>query len=363
MLGPVPVPRPLLLAAPIALLLALLGLARAEVADRDLPGERLRERAEAQVRGQEASLRRGNLEHYALIGPVHPADLLRWIAPISAYPDGDGFVLAVGMTPELHGGALLDFLFRHWRPEGRPARQEDRFPFPDEPVALGAIYAGHKRQIFLPVPGRPAEAIRGALPDPPAALARMRFFAETDSAPVVERDAYSFLRLLVAREDDPAATWTNEVGQELSVDLLLQQAWGHYLQERSAGAERENHSNLHLVEVLLAHHHRGAEVPGPSRGPDPNAIKRRFLTRELARPGSEIDDEAVVHYAESLGWLLADSDVTWNADERAQVNAWLEQLEQKRFADLAAFEEGAELTHLVKGLRLLRSHRGQLEGR
>jgi hypothetical protein len=351
--------EPSVLAAWAALLLALSGLARAEPVHRDPPGERLSERAEGHISGYEAALRRQSLEHYALIGPVDPADLLRWIAPISPYPDGDGFVLAVGTTPELHGGALLDFLFRHWRPEGRAARPEDRFPFPHESVALGTIYAGHRRQIFLPVPGRPAEAIRGALPDPPA-LARMLFFAETESVQVVERDAYSFLRLLVAREDDFAASWKNEVGQELSVDLLLQHAWRHYLQERSAESERADHSNLHLVEVLLAYHHRGAEGPGSSRGLDPNAIKRRYMTRELARPDSETDDEGLAHYAESLGWLLADPHVTWNADERAQVNAWLEQLEKERFADLAAFEEGAELTHLVKGLRLLRTHRSRL---
>jgi hypothetical protein len=42
------------------------------------------------------------------------------------------------------------------------------------------------------------------------------------------------------------------------------------------------------------------------------------------------------------------------------VNAWLERLEKERFPDLAAVE-GAELTHLVKGLRLLRTHRSRLD--
>lgn len=267
----------------------------------------------------------------------------------------------MGETPERHGGAVLNFLFRHWRPEGREARAGDRFRFRRREVALGRIYAGHRRQILLPTPNPSADLSFGTVPEADP-LPIMRFFSETDDVPVVERDAYSFLRLLVARENDFSEKWTNQVKQELSVDSLLQHTLRHYLRVRGSEAERDDHSNLHLVELLLAYHHRAATGPEPAERLDPNALKRRFLTTELARSASETDQESVSHYAESLGWLLADSHVSWNAAEASQVLRWLRQLEETRFRDLAA-AEGTHLTHLLRGLRLVRSNRDRLDAR
>ena len=320
-----------------ALVLIGVGLAGCESATEELPGARHAERAEAQRRERGGELRGASLEHYALVEPVEEADLRRWIARIVPRRDGSAFVLAVGDTPELHGGALLDFLFRHWRPHGRAAGPEDRFPFVGREVALGEIYAGHRRQVFLPESSH---------------LPRMRFFVQTAGVAPVERDAYSFLRLLVARESDYAATWTNHAAQELSVDRLLRSAWQHYREARNAEVETADHSNLHLVEVLLAYRRR-ATAPLPF---DANDVKRRFLETELARPVAETDDERLVHYVESLGWLLADPDVVWTADDGARARAWLRKLEDERFADLAGVE-AAHLTHLLKGLRAIRARR------
>jgi hypothetical protein len=256
---------------------------------------------------------------------------------------------------------VLEFLFRHWRPDGRAARPEDRFPFLRAEVALVRILAGHRRQIFLPVPGRAPEAIAGEIPDTPQ-LARMRFLVESETlgAVATERDAYSFLRLLVASEQDFGARWKNQLGQELSVDLLLRHAWRRYLEVPSAEAEREDHSALHLVEILLSYHHRGLLQGTAAARPNPNALKRRFVAFELSRPVHETDDESLVHYVESLGWLLADSHVSWSAEEGAQLKAWLQELEEERFPELAALEE-THLAHLLGGLRRIGRHWNRLD--
>jgi hypothetical protein len=357
MLAPVPAARPLLPAAPAAALaLALLAACGSEE-EQALPGLDLAARTEVQLRERATQLRRESLEHYALLHPVEEADLLRWTAPLAVRADGDAFVLAVDVTPELHGGGVLDVLFRHWRPEGRAARPEDAYPFRGGDVALGAILAGHRLQVLLPVPGRPAEAIAGALPDPPQ-LPRVRFFARTPGAVPVERDAYALLRVLVARETDFATTWRNHVGQTLSVDLLMEHTWARYGGARGVEDERADHSYLHLVEVLLAYR-AAARRRGAQELLDANAIKRRFLDVELARPPAGVDDEALAHYVESLGRLLADPDVDFDAGDRARVRRWLRELEEVRFADVEAVD-GIFLAHLATGLRLIAAHHERL---
>jgi hypothetical protein len=326
------------------------------------PGERLAERLEAHMKGRAPRLRLESLEHYALLYDVDPADVARWMEPVSFQSSGDEVALGAGHVVELHGGAILAFLLEHWRPESRHAGLADRYFFVQSgrSLPLGVIYASHRRQIFLPVPGRAAGEIRGALPGSPQ-LARMRFRVPGRGGGVVtvERDAYSFLRLLVSREDDFAARWVNDLGQDLSVDLLMRQAWDHYLAERSVEDEAADHSNLHLVEILLTYRRRAALRSAAPASLDPNAIKRRFLAVELAR-GPTADDERLGHYAESLGWLLADPEVTWDATDQAAARAWLRSLEEDRFHDLAAVK-GQFLAHLLRGLRTIAAHRDRLE--
>jgi hypothetical protein len=341
-----------------------LGLAAASLAGSadDVPGLRLAERLEAHMAARQSRLRWESLGHYALIAEVEQADLLRWTEPVSFWRGEDGLVVGVGDTVELHGGALLHFLFQHWRPDARrPAAPSDRFPFRHngESVALADLYASHRSQIFLPVPGIAPAEIRGQLPGSPQ-LARMRFLVpDGDGVPRgVERDAYSFLGLLIAREKDFAASWTNRLGQPLSVDLLMEQAAGRYLSERSAQAERSDHSQLHLIELFLAHHRRASSRPGAAVRVDPDEIKRRFLTVELER--RDADDESLAHYVESLGLLFAEPAVTWNADERERARSWLRGVEASRFRDLAAVDADY-LAHLLRGLRLVCAHGDRLK--
>jgi len=324
-------------------LVGVAATADAQIDASDFPGMRLTSRLEAHMARAGDGLRERNLEHWALIGTVDARDLRRWLAPISPRRDGDAWVLAAGGVPELHGGAVLEFLFLHWRPDGRSARETDRYPFALAQPSLGEIEAGHRTQVFLPTADRPQ-------------LPRMRFFTATSRAAPVERDAWCFLRLLVAQSDDYDATFSNHVDQTLTVDLLMRETWNHYMRAAGgAAAEEADHSNLHLVEVLLAWSRRTGSRPTP----DPRMIQRRFLTHELARPVEETPEENLAHYAESLGHLVADDRLAWGAEQSAAVRAWLAALEAKRFRDLDA-EDPKHLAHLLAGLRDVRRHLAHL---
>jgi hypothetical protein len=295
-----------------------------------------------------------DLSHYGLVFPVAQAELLAYMRQIRVLGDGQELALGTAYGFESHGGGLLALLLDHWRPEGRPAALGDRFAFEANraSVALAAIYASHRAQIFLPVPGRARDEIRAELPDSPQ-LARMRFRLP-GSAPV-EADAYHFLELLAVHEVDLARAWTNSLGQRLSAELLLEHARRHYLSSGDTAAEPEDHSNLHLVEVLLAASRR--------RGRDPEEIQQRFLRVELMRREFSADDAELLlgHYVESLGRLLAEPRVRWSAAEAAQARDWLGWLERTHFEDLAAVAP-RHLTHLLLGLRLVREHRARLVG-
>jgi hypothetical protein len=184
----------------------------------------------------------------------------------------------------------------------------------------------------------------------------MRSRFRTGSEPG-ESDAYELLGLLVVREPDPSATWRNHLGQQLSLELLLRNTRDYYLTNRHAAGELADHSHLHLVEILLAWERRrnGAR--------DADAIKRRFLEVELEREEFAGDDgnEALAHYVESLGLLIADPDVSWRPDEKRRVTGWLQGLERDRFDDLEPVRL-QHLTHLLKGLRLIGEHGTRLEG-
>ena len=292
-------------------------------------------RVEAEVRRRSEELRRRYVAHYALVAELPNPDLRRAMAPVSFRRDGAAYVLGVDREAEYHGAGILGLLRDAWRPGGRRASWQDRFPFlPNgESVALGALYEGHKKQLFVPSDGSDSES----------GLPRMLFFAADPATARIERDAYSMLRLLVARETDFAATWENHLGQTLSVDLLLRAAWAAYREPRPADAEHADHSWLHQVEILLAYAARGGAV-------DPQQVRDRFLSVELSR-GPEADAELLGHYAESLGFLAAASSVRWPPESRARAAAWLAGL-PARFGDLGS-ADARHLTHLLRGLRML----------
>lgn len=325
-----------------------------EPSSEPIPGTQLRARLEQHLEARRAAL----LEeptHYALVFELEQPALLEFMKQIQFHVDGSDYVLGVEAGPEIHGGGVLALLLDLWRPEGRPSRLEDVFWFAPNrrSLELREIYRSHKRQIFLPVPGKAADQIDGDLPETPQ-LPRMRFRYWTQEAPV-ETDAYKFLGLLLRFEAESAATWHNHLGQELSLDLLLSNVRGHYLAERSPASEVADHSNLHLVELLLAWQRRR----GDDRGAE--EVKRRFLEVALSRRdfGGEAGTEALGHYAESLGLLLADPHLAWRPEERARVRAWLAELERERFRDLDAVQPQF-LAHLLRGLRLVEAYRTRL---
>ena len=174
---------------------------------------------------------------------------------------------------------------------------------------------------------------------------------------ISELDAYNALALLVRYEDDLRAQWTNRLGQRLNTQLLLDNTWDHYLVPRSADEEFADHSYLHLVEILLAYNSR----LGAGERRDPNSLKQRLLSVELERRefGGYDASEALGHYVESLGFLLAESDVAWSKAEKAKVLEWLRELETVRFREIDGVPL-QHLSHLLLGLRSVESNAARL---
>jgi len=332
-----------------------------EAAEIGFPGSALGARVETYVRSQQAAWK-ADLPHYAMVFPIEPEEFDAYMAQVLLRFDGRDVVLGSADGVESHGGGLLAFLLGHWRPDSRLPVLTDRFWFERNRsrLELAQIYQAHRRQIFLPVPGRQPDEIDGELPKTPQ-LARMQFRQRAPTGGVVsaEADSYSFLRLLVEREEDLSSTWVNRLGQTLSVDLLLSQAWDHYVAKSSTDDELADHSKLHLVEVLLAFSRRHASSARPdARLLDPNEIKRRFLAVELRRTDFEGHEWVlrVGHYLESLGHLLDDPRVEWRADEKRQVMDWLRRLDAAVDRELA----GVEVTHFWKGLHSIQEQRAKL---
>jgi hypothetical protein len=332
------------------------GLACAQEASLDeFPGMELRARLEAQLQGRQAELRE-EPAHYGLVFEVEQDDLQGFMKRIWIHQDGAGFVLGSRYGVEGHGAGVLALLLEHWRPASRRARLPDEFWFEANrrSLQLEEIYRGHQSQIFLPVPGKDPGEIDSELPTSPQ-LPRMRFRYWTQPAPA-DTDSYEFLGLLITHEEQLGATWSNQLHQELSVDLLLRNTRDYYLTSGGTAGELADHTHLHLVEVLLAYDRRSGQPDGA------DAIKRRFLEVELSRRsfGGDDGNEALGHYVESLGLLVADPNVTWQPSEKQQVRDWLRKLEQDRFHDLEVVRL-AHLTHLLKGLRQIEENRARLE--
>jgi hypothetical protein len=320
------------------------------------PGMALLVRVETHLQAQRTRLA-DFPSHEGLVFPVQQDRLLAFTERLYCFDDGRDFVVGTAYAPESHGGGVLALILDYWRPQGRAARLADRFRFQGRPsgVALADLYAGHRRQVFLPVPGRTTDAIEAALPESPQ-LPRLRF-RHPASATAVETDAYKFLGVSIEHEPDLTAPWTNHVGQRLSAALLMRHVRDVYMGDLSTVHELSDHTNLHRVELLLAYHARGGAAV------DPNAIKRRFLENELSRTSfAEEETEVIGHYVQSLGRLLADPSVVWGPDEVRRVRGWLAALDGERFADLGPIPL-QHLAHLVAGLRDVSQNRAKLSQR
>jgi hypothetical protein len=278
------------------------------------------------------------------------------IYPRRAGPD---LVMAAAGGIELHGGGVLELIATLWRPNGQPAQLDDAFPFArsNRAVALREIYDSLRMQIFLPELGLEATNRETLLPR--AGLPRTRMqHANSGMRETVELDAYNALALLLRYERDVDATWTNRMGQRISTASLLDSTWNNYVVPRRADEEFSDHSYLHLVEVLLAYCERSA-ANAPR---DPNELKRRLLSVELKRKtfGGYEASEALSHYVDSLGFLVADPNVTWTKPEKTQVRAWLGDLETSRQIRINTAPM-QHLAHLLRGLERIVAHAERLQ--
>jgi len=292
---------------------------------------------------------RADLSHRALLEPVPAAESERRLAHVGFERGAEGLWVGSGGRVEPHGGGVLDFLLRAWRPGGRPSRPDDAFPFANGPLALGELYASHRRQVFLPEDASRPPRMRFVLPD------------GRGGTRIVERDAFYLLGLLVAREADPSATWTNGVGQALSVDRLL----GRVLAvDRAPPPPLDadlDHGRLHAVELLLAWRARRLDA-GRAEPFDPEALRDRLLAVDPCRApegdaspeAREREVECLAHRVESLGRLADEPAVRWSPEDAARVVRLLEALETGALRDPRSVDV-AHLVHFALGLDRLRA--------
>lgn len=324
-----------------------------------VPGAELRERIEVRLARQQTELSR-SLGHYARVYDVQPKEVTRFL--LDVYPRSEGEDLIMGGLGgiELHGGGVLEIMATLWQPGGRPARLSDTYSFAARPggILLRDIYDSLRRQLFLPVPNLSPEQIDGTLPSAPA-LARLRVqHRENGRLQTTELDAFNSLLLLLRFEHDIDAQWTNALGQNLTTRTLMEATWDHALLPRTAQEEFSDHSNVHLVEVLLGYHRR---LP-PQERRDLNELKLRLLEIEFTRRdyGPMEPSEAWGHTVEALGLLLAEPDLHWSEIEKADVRHWLSDLELNRMAQIDEVPL-PHLAHFWRGLTLIQAHAARLQ--
>jgi len=313
----------------------------------DFPGMRLLAQVESRLDDQQAELK-PMLEHYALVFPVSPADLEEFMRSVRIQGSGADLALGNELGVESHGGGHLRLLFDHWRPESRPPTLDDRYRFEADRryVELRRFYEAGRQQIFLPY-ARPSQL-------PPLPRMLIRWQPQKGGAQLVDSDAYKFLSLLIELEPDPARGWSNRQAQQLSVDQLMRRVRENYLASRPSPVGPMDHSSLHLVELLVAY---GKHDPGF----DFAAIREHLLAVELVQPDLDPEVAATLraHHAESLGHLLTAPGQSWSAGDKERAKAWLRELEEQHFED--APEDVEPLSHLGRGLRLVREQRAVLE--
>jgi hypothetical protein len=316
-------------------------------------------RVAARLESARADLRQ-SIGHYGLVYGVSQDELHRFMAQIYPRRDGPDIVMAALGGIELHGGGVLELIATLWRPDGRSAELHDAFPFTlsKRAIPLQEIYDSMRMQIFLPVPTIDTEKIAGQLPAFPA-LPRMRVQHATHGRlETTELDAYNALALLLRYEPDLHDIWENRIGQRISAAVLLDNTWGHYVIPRSAEEEFADHSYLHLVEILLAYNRR-LDV---DRQRDPNELKKRVLSVEVERTeygGYEVS-EALGHYVESVGFLLAEPDIVWSKTEKTKIRRWLR---DRGRVLLDGVDEAPvqHLAHLLRGLARIEANAARLQ--
>ena len=328
---------PLATARRIALF-ALVATACAPEAPRDdFPGMRLLARVEARLEREKPALRETLLDHYGLLFPVEPQELDAFMRHVRVHGEGADLALGTEFGPESHGGGLLRMLFDLWRPGGRAPRLDDRYRFTGRgELALDRLYRAYQQQLVLPGAGLPRVRFRFALPGGPPRD--------------VELDAYKLVSLLIELEPDPAKAWANRSGGTLDVERLMARVRAHYLASAAPSSDPADHSELHLVELLVAF---GREL---------EPIRAHFLGSELAQEVFEPNDASFLlsHTAESLGRLLEAPGLDWSDADARRVTGWLAALERARFRDVER-EELESLCHLARGLRAVRVHQAKLD--
>jgi len=83
-------------------------------------------------------------------------------------------------------------------------------------------------------------------------------------------------------------------------------------------------------------------------------------TQLRVRAEARLASEALGHYVESLGLLLAEPGVSWTKADKTKVCAWLRDLETARLAEVDAVPV-QHLAHLVSGLTQIEANKDRLQ--
>ena len=299
-----------------------------------------------------------DIGHYGLVFTPTPEMLQAFLDQVEAREHRGGFVVTLRNyfdparypARESHGGTFLSALLGFWRPDGRPARLQDRWTFANGARVLDDIYVGHKKQLFIP----PNESA------PPLPVILLPF--ESNGKTVVEAaDAYQVVLLVI--EHTPAErfgeTWANIVNQSLSVDRVVDQVRTAYLADRRTGVVSADHTSYHAMEILVKHAQKAATKP------DFSEVARRFLEVELSETellkNEMLRDALVSHYIQSLGYLLSYDRLELSAEQKAQVRAWLGTVVRYFPDSRLEVADVHELAHALHGLRLIEAHADKLE--
>lgn len=299
-----------------------------------------------------------DIGHYGLVFTPTPEMLQASLEQVEAREHRGGIVVTLRdyfdparyPARESHGGTFLSVLLGFWRPDGRPARLQDRWTFANGVRALDDIYLAHKKQLFIP----PNES------GPPLPVMLLPF--EAAGQTVVEAaDSYQVLLLVV--EQTPAErfgeTWANIVNQSLSVDRVVEQVRTAYLADRRMGVVSADHTSYHAMEILVKHGQKSAARP------DFATIAARFIEVELSETellkNEKVREALVSHYIQSLGYLLAYDRLELSEAQKARVRAWLANVVRHLPDSRLEVTNVHELAHALHGLRLIERHANKLE--
>ncbi len=285
------------------------------------------------------------LKHAGLLKPVSKSAYLEEVKALDVHAIQVG---RHGYVPddERHGGAILEELTNAsdgFIPDEKitfPVRDPRNFYRELNPVQLTPKGMLETYKHCLKMPGSDFWLKAGMLPD-------------LDCNFSVDSYAYLSVLLREVPVEGWSRPWKTIHGEKLSIHAVMRGALEGYRNwdgSTDEGYVHISHSHLHAPALLLDYFEK--------TGRDPNEIKALFLNRELSGDQREEHPDRysfsiVAHYTESLGLLMDSGAMTWSDADRAVARDWIE---YALTVYAVAKDQSAELSHMIRGLRLIRKN-------